>query len=247
MSLPRADYDPRRVCVNPCPNFTLGLGKQKRTVGVYLAGALVRPSLSPHPLPIRKWIPNPKLIPYLSLFAYLRVNLWDEHHDYYLACVRPVGLMDTARYVCVCVVHHRQLDLPRCCDPLRARPTSTRDGTGVGARHVCRLDPRNLLSPRNARRQLDRQGQGTRGGRVRRFEGGLEGQAVFVYQFRLDGGWSRWERCECLLLHVFFETPSPPPRVRYMRLTRGLFPPERPDPQVHSKRLSRDVQVLRLL
>lgn len=43
MSLPRADYDPRRVCVNPCPNFTLGLGKHKRTVGVYLAGALVRP------------------------------------------------------------------------------------------------------------------------------------------------------------------------------------------------------------
>lgn len=81
----------------------------------------------------------------------------------------------------VCVVHHRQLDLPRCCDPLRARPTSTRDGTGVGARHVRRLDPRNLLSPRNARRQLDRQGQGTRGGWVRRFEGGLEGQAVFVY------------------------------------------------------------------
>jgi len=60
MSLPRADYDPRRVCVNPCPNFTLG--KHKRTVGVYLAGALVRPP------PIRKWIPNPKLIAY-SLFG----------------------------------------------------------------------------------------------------------------------------------------------------------------------------------
>jgi hypothetical protein len=39
MSLPRADYDPRRVCLNPFPNFTLG--KHKRTVGVYLAGALV--------------------------------------------------------------------------------------------------------------------------------------------------------------------------------------------------------------
>lgn len=32
-----------------------------------------------------------------------------------------------------------------------------------------------------------------------------------------------------------------------MRLTRGPFRPERPDPQVHFKRLSRDVQVLRLL
>lgn len=39
MSLPRANYDPRRVCLNPFPEFTLG--KHKRTVGVYLAGALV--------------------------------------------------------------------------------------------------------------------------------------------------------------------------------------------------------------
>jgi len=40
MSLPRSDYDPRRVCVNPCPNLTLG--KHRRSIGVYLAGALVR-------------------------------------------------------------------------------------------------------------------------------------------------------------------------------------------------------------
>lgn len=39
MSLPRSNYDPRRVCLNPFPEFTLG--KHKRTVGVYLAGALV--------------------------------------------------------------------------------------------------------------------------------------------------------------------------------------------------------------
>jgi len=38
MSLPRANYDPRRVCVNPFPE--LNLGKHRRTVGVYLAGAL---------------------------------------------------------------------------------------------------------------------------------------------------------------------------------------------------------------
>ena len=39
MSLPRSDYDPRRVCLNPFPNFTLG--KHKRTMGIYLAGGLV--------------------------------------------------------------------------------------------------------------------------------------------------------------------------------------------------------------
>jgi hypothetical protein len=42
MSLPRGNYDPRRVCINPFPELTLG--KHKRTIGVYLAGALVRPS-----------------------------------------------------------------------------------------------------------------------------------------------------------------------------------------------------------
>lgn len=40
MSLPRSDYDPRRVCLNPFPNVELG--KHRRTVGIYLAGALVR-------------------------------------------------------------------------------------------------------------------------------------------------------------------------------------------------------------
>ncbi|THU85455.1 UPF0220-domain-containing protein [Dendrothele bispora CBS 962.96] len=38
MSLPRADYDPRRVCINPFPNLTLG--KYRRTIGVYFAGGL---------------------------------------------------------------------------------------------------------------------------------------------------------------------------------------------------------------
>ncbi|KAE9409999.1 UPF0220-domain-containing protein [Gymnopus androsaceus JB14] len=38
MSLPRSNYDPRRVCLNPFPD--LHLGKYRRTVGVYLAGAL---------------------------------------------------------------------------------------------------------------------------------------------------------------------------------------------------------------
>jgi hypothetical protein len=40
MSLPRANYDPRRVCLNPFPDFTLGI--HRRSMGVYLAGGLVR-------------------------------------------------------------------------------------------------------------------------------------------------------------------------------------------------------------
>lgn len=40
MSLPRSNYDPRRVCLNPFPNWTLG--KNRRTMGIYLAGGLVR-------------------------------------------------------------------------------------------------------------------------------------------------------------------------------------------------------------
>ena len=39
MSLPRSNYDPRRVCLNPFPEITLG--KHRRAMGVYLAGALV--------------------------------------------------------------------------------------------------------------------------------------------------------------------------------------------------------------
>lgn len=36
----RADYDPRRVCLNPFPDFNFA--KYRRTIGIYLAGALVR-------------------------------------------------------------------------------------------------------------------------------------------------------------------------------------------------------------
>ncbi|KIM55268.1 hypothetical protein SCLCIDRAFT_1221307 [Scleroderma citrinum Foug A] len=38
MSFPRSNYDPRRVCLNPFPD--LNLGKYRRTIGIYLAGAL---------------------------------------------------------------------------------------------------------------------------------------------------------------------------------------------------------------
>ena len=40
MSLPRSNYDPRRVSINPFPAITLG--KHSRTIGIYLAGGLVR-------------------------------------------------------------------------------------------------------------------------------------------------------------------------------------------------------------
>ncbi|KAI5119144.1 hypothetical protein M0805_005223 [Coniferiporia weirii] len=41
MSLPRSNYDPRRVCLNPFPNLDLHIGKYRRTIGVYMAGALL--------------------------------------------------------------------------------------------------------------------------------------------------------------------------------------------------------------
>lgn len=80
-----------------------------------------------------------------------------------LTCVCLVGLVDAVR----CIVHPRQLDVPRRCDPLRARQAPTRHGTGAGARHIRRLDPGDLLSPWHARRQPDRQGPGSWGGWVR--------------------------------------------------------------------------------
>ena len=57
MSLPRSDYDPRRVCLNPFPFLDkLNLGKHRRTFGVYLAGGLVSPfpcfNSQPNQLPL---------------------------------------------------------------------------------------------------------------------------------------------------------------------------------------------------
>jgi hypothetical protein len=50
MSLPRSDYDPRRVCLNPFPFLSnINIGKHRRAFGVYLAGGLVSPR-SPCPL-----------------------------------------------------------------------------------------------------------------------------------------------------------------------------------------------------
>ena len=110
----------------------------------------------------------------------------------------------------LCLVRHRKLDLPGCCDPLSARQTCPRHGTSLGARLVRRLGSRNLFSPWDARRQPDRQGPGTRRGIVRGFKSNLEGSTIPVCQFRLNGRRSRRERCECLLSHLFETFPSPP-------------------------------------
>ncbi|TFK38293.1 hypothetical protein BDQ12DRAFT_606557 [Crucibulum laeve] len=94
MSLPRSNYDPRRVCLNPFPEFTLG--KHRRTIGVYLAGALFALAnwtfldaaiLSAHahspwgqpdtPPPVHvtfvDWIPG-----ICSLLGYLVINMIDK-------------------------------------------------------------------------------------------------------------------------------------------------------------------------
>ncbi|KAG8904914.1 hypothetical protein FRB99_001012 [Tulasnella sp. 403] len=94
MSLPRATYDPRRVCLIPFP--TVALSAHKRTIGVYTAGALFAlgnwlffdaavlsahahpPKDAPHDsVPVHvafvDWLPG-----LFSLFGLLIVNLIDK-------------------------------------------------------------------------------------------------------------------------------------------------------------------------
>ncbi|KAF7303866.1 hypothetical protein MIND_00616500 [Mycena indigotica] len=96
MSLPRSQYDPRRVCLNPFPN--VDFGKHRRTVGVYLSGALFAlaywvfldaciiskhakapwgPPDDPAPAPVHvtfvDWIPG-----LCSLLGFLVINLIDK-------------------------------------------------------------------------------------------------------------------------------------------------------------------------
>ncbi|VDC03867.1 unnamed protein product [Peniophora sp. CBMAI 1063] len=96
MSLPRSNYDPRRVCVNPFPNLDLPFGKYRHSVGVYLAGALFAlanwtffdaailskhahapPGDADYPVPVHvtfvDWVPG-----LCSLFGMLIVNLIDK-------------------------------------------------------------------------------------------------------------------------------------------------------------------------
>jgi len=85
MSLPRSDYDPRRVCVNPCPNFTLG--KHRRSIGVYLAGALVRV------FPELKSFPNTDIVLNLSLFSLLLQTGYFWMLLYFRHTQNPSGVM----------------------------------------------------------------------------------------------------------------------------------------------------------
>ncbi|KAF8217449.1 hypothetical protein K438DRAFT_1952336 [Mycena galopus ATCC 62051] len=94
MALPRANYDPRRVCLNPFPD--VDFGKYRRPVGVYLAGGLFALAnwlfldaviLSAHakapwgqpdtPVPVRvtfvDWLPG-----LCSLLGFLVINLIDK-------------------------------------------------------------------------------------------------------------------------------------------------------------------------
>ena len=81
MSLPRSDYDPRRVCVNPFPFLNnVNLGKHRRTFGVYLAGGLVSPTL---PLP-RSVPTDPSFVlPHLPLVLSWTLDI--------LRCRYPLG------------------------------------------------------------------------------------------------------------------------------------------------------------
>jgi hypothetical protein len=68
MSLPRSNYDPRRVCLNPFPELTLG--KHKRTIGVYVAGALVsRPQFHSNPYPSHSNLVSPYVSQQNSLLS----------------------------------------------------------------------------------------------------------------------------------------------------------------------------------
>ena len=63
MSLPRSDYDPRRVCLNPFPFLErINLGKHRRTIGVYLAGGLVSPLSLPRHAPLLTHAPFHSLV-----------------------------------------------------------------------------------------------------------------------------------------------------------------------------------------
>ena len=126
MALPRSNYDPRRVCINPFPNVSLG--KHRRTIGIYLAGGLVRPTA-------------PLLCRYADLSTcYLRLILchW---------ILSPIA-----------VVRSGELDVPRCRHPLRTRPRAVRRAAGAAARTrlLRRLATRHLFPPGDDRNQPHR-------------------------------------------------------------------------------------------
>jgi hypothetical protein len=76
MSLPRSNYDPRRVCLNPFPD--VNLGKHRRTAGIYLAGALVSPSQS-HPIIIPSYHSQPPTQFALANWTFLDAAILSSH------------------------------------------------------------------------------------------------------------------------------------------------------------------------
>ena len=109
MSFPRSNYDPRRVCLNPFPD--LNLGKYRRTIGIYLAGALVSSSL-PCVLLL-----NPRQI---AIFQCPPV----AHH------IVRLGQLDILR--CCHPICSRPFSLWRSSDP----PSRTRNFCRLGSRHL---------------------------------------------------------------------------------------------------------------
>ena len=86
MSLPRSDYDPRRVCVNPFPFLNnINLGKQRRTLGVYVAGGLV--SSAPHPRSVPSLLTDPSFVR-TTLFPLVRSWTLDILRCRYSLCAR---------------------------------------------------------------------------------------------------------------------------------------------------------------
>ena len=128
MALPRSNYDPRRVCINPFPNISLG--KHRRTIGIYLAGGLVR---SAAPLAFRQTD--------LPAFSFLHPSR------------QPVTWFTAT----VC---SRELDVPRCRNSLRTRPFAVRGAADSPARPrlLRRLATRHLFPLGNDRHQPHRQG-----------------------------------------------------------------------------------------
>lgn len=169
MSLPRSNYDPRRVCLNPFPNFALG--KYRRTIGIYLAGGLVRTYRT-------------RSLPASYSCVNLHVPLLASH---------GIDLCSSKTIVCPC-----QLDILGCCYPIGTCPHNLRRPTRPCS--FRRLGPRNLFPPRYASSQPHRQGPCTGRRRVPRSQGCMEGTAVFVHRFCFDGRRSR-RQCRAFSLN----------------------------------------------
>lgn len=129
MSLPRSDYDPRRVCLNPFPDLNLNFGKHRRTIGIYLAGALVC---------IFSFLPPTRPNTCICIYIWICV----------LLTTRPYTVRTSKLDLL------RRSHLIRTCPPTLRRPPNPAPRT----RPLRRLGTRHLLPPRHAHHQHHRQG-----------------------------------------------------------------------------------------